>query len=54
MAILSFFQKGWRWLIFAVLLPIFGFAIPVVCYFLDPVDRRRDYTLGYFCWCKKP
>jgi hypothetical protein len=37
-----------------VLLPIFGFVIPVVCYFLDPVDRRRDYTLGYFCWCRKP
>jgi SAM-dependent methyltransferase len=54
MAILSFFQKSWRWLIFAVLAPIFGFAIPIVCYFLDPVDRRRDYTLGYFCWCRKP
>ncbi|HTC33342.1 MAG TPA: methyltransferase domain-containing protein [Bryobacteraceae bacterium] len=53
MAILSFFQKSWRWIIFAVLLPIFGFAIPVICYFLDPVDRRRDYTLGYFCWCRK-
>ena len=54
MAVLSFFQKGWRWLIFVVLAPFFGFAIPVVCYFLDAVDRRRDYTLGYFCWCRKP
>jgi SAM-dependent methyltransferase len=54
MAVLGFFQKGWRWLIFVVLAPLFGFAIPVVCYFLDPVDRRRDYTLGYFCWCRKP
>lgn len=54
MAILGFFQKGWRWLIFVVLSPIFGFAIPVVCYFLDPLDRRRDYTLGYFCWARKP
>ena len=35
-------------------LGLFGFAIPVVCYFLDPMDRRRDYTLGYFCWCRKP
>ena len=35
-----------------MLAPIFGFAIPVVCYFLDPMDRRRDYTLGYFCWCR--
>jgi SAM-dependent methyltransferase len=53
MAVLSFFQRGWRWLVFAVLAPFFGFLIPVVCYFLDPVDRRRDYTLGYFCWCRK-
>ena len=36
-----------------MLAPIFGFAIPVICYFLDPVDRRRDYTLGYFCWCRE-
>ena len=54
MAILGFFQRGWGWLFFVVLAPVFGFAIPVVCYFLDPVDRRRDYTLGYFCWCRKP
>ena len=28
MAILGFFQKSWRWLIFVALAPIFGFAIP--------------------------
>ena len=53
MAVLSFFQRGWRWLVFAVLAPFFGLLIPVICYFLDPVDKRRDYTLGYFCWCRK-
>ena len=53
MAILSFCQEGWRWLLFILLAPVFGFAIPVICYFLDAVDRRRDYTLGYFCSCRK-
>jgi len=53
MAILSFFQQGWRWIFFPILAPVFGFVIPVICYFLDPADRKRDYTLGYFCWCRK-
>ena len=53
MAILGFCQEGWRWLLFILLAPVFGFAIPVICYFLDAVDRRRDYTLGYFCSCRK-
>jgi SAM-dependent methyltransferase len=53
MAVLSFFQRGWRWLVFAVLAPFFGLLIPMICYFLDPLDQRRDYTLGYFCWCRK-
>ncbi len=53
MAVLGFFQEGWRWLLFILLAPVFGFAIPVICYFLDPADRRRDYTLGYFCSCRK-
>lgn len=53
MAILGFFQEGWRWLLFILLAPVFGFAIPVICYFLDAADRRRDYTLGYFCSCRK-
>lgn len=53
MAILSFFQKGWRWLAFVLLAPMFGLVIPGICYFLDRLDRQRDYTLGYFCWCRK-
>jgi len=53
MAILSFLQEGWRWLLFVIAAPIFGLLIPAMCYFLDPLDRKRDYTLGYFCWCRK-
>jgi SAM-dependent methyltransferase len=52
-AILGFFQEGWRWLLFILLAPVLGLAIPAICYFLDAFDRRRDYTLGYFCSCRK-
>lgn len=47
--LLSFFQGGLGWLLFVVLAPIFGFLVPVVCYFADRLDRRRDFTLGYIC-----
>lgn len=51
--ILSFFQRGWRWGIFVLLVPLFGFLLPVLLYYLDPLDRERNYTLGYFCQCEK-
>lgn len=51
--VLSFFQRGWRWAIFVLLAPIFGFLLPFLLYYLDPLDRSRDFTLGYFCRCRK-
>ena len=54
MAMLGFFQKGWRWILFILFAPFLVLIVPAVCYALDPLDRRRDYTLGYFCWCRKP
>jgi SAM-dependent methyltransferase len=54
MAPLGFLQAGWRWILFILLAPIFAVIVPAICYLLDPLDRRRDYTLGYFCWCRKP
>lgn len=53
MNILSFFQSGWRWAIFLLLAPVFGFLVPAALYFLDRFDTRRDYTLGYFCRCRR-
>lgn len=53
MNVLSFFQEGWRWIVFVLLAPWFGFLIPALLYFLDRLDCRQDYTLGYFCWCRK-
>jgi len=54
MAPLGFLQAGWRWILFLLLAPVFALIVPAICYLLDPLDRRRDYTLGYFCWCRKP
>jgi SAM-dependent methyltransferase len=54
MAMLGFLQAGWRWILFVLLAPFLVLIVPAACYLLDPLDRRRDYTLGYFCWCRKP
>jgi SAM-dependent methyltransferase len=44
---LSFFQGGWRWLIFAVLAPFFGFLLPLILYFMDRFDTVKNYSLGF-------
>ena len=49
MGVLAFTQKGWRWILFPVLAPLFGFILPLCCYYLDSMDRDRAYTLGFIC-----
>jgi SAM-dependent methyltransferase len=49
MAVLSFTQKGWRWLLFPLLAPVFGLLLPLVCYYLDGIDHEKTYTLGFIC-----
>ena len=44
---LSYFQKGWRWILFLLLAPFFGLLFPIVLYFLDRLDRTRNYSLGF-------
>ncbi len=44
---LSFFQKGWRWFLFLLLAPFFGLVFPAVLYFLDRLDKARNYSLGF-------
>jgi SAM-dependent methyltransferase len=46
---LTFFQGGLKWPIFLVLAPFLGFLLPVLFYFVDTLDKRRDFTLGYIC-----
>ena len=45
--LLSFFQGGWRWILFCVLAPFFGFLLPVLLYFLDGLDSDKAYSLGF-------
>jgi SAM-dependent methyltransferase len=46
-ALLSFFQGSWRWILFAVLAPFFGLLFPLVLYFMDGLDQTRNYSLGF-------
>jgi len=50
---LSFFQGGAKWILFALLAPLFGLLIPVLLYAVDGFDRRYDFTLGYVCEATK-
>ncbi len=45
--LLSFFQSGWRWILFALLAPLFGFLMPLVLYFADGLDKAKNYSLGF-------
>lgn len=46
-SLLGFFQKGWRWLVFVLLAPFFGLIMPIAFYFLDRMDRKQEYSLGF-------
>jgi SAM-dependent methyltransferase len=54
MAVLSFTQTGWRWVLFPFLAPVFGLILPLCCYYLDYLDSDRAYTLGFVCEGSKP
>ncbi len=45
--LLTFFQQGWRWIVFPVLAPFFGFLFPIVLYFLDGLDKSKNFSLGF-------
>ena len=46
-ALLSFFQRSWRWIPFAVLAPFFGLLFPLVLYCMDGFDQAKNYSLGF-------
>jgi SAM-dependent methyltransferase len=45
--LLGFFQRGWRWLFFLFLAPLFGVLFPTILYLMDPLDSSKHFTLGY-------
>jgi len=48
-AVVGFAQKGWRWIFFPLLAPVFGFVLPLCCYYLDALDNDKAFTLGFIC-----
>ncbi len=44
---LDFFQRGWLWLLFIPLAPWFGLLLPLLLNCLDPVDRKKEFSLGF-------
>jgi SAM-dependent methyltransferase len=46
-ALLNYFQGGWRWIVFALLAPFFGFLLPLILYFMDGLDKSQNYSLGF-------
>jgi len=45
--LLSFFQGGWRWIIFWALAPFFGLLFPLILYCMDGLDRSRHFSLAF-------
>ena len=45
--ILRFFESGVWKILWVLLAPVFGLAIPLVCYYLDKLDRRKEFAVGY-------
>ena len=44
---LHFFESGVLKILWVLLAPIFGLAIPLVCYYLDKLDHRKGFAVGY-------
>jgi SAM-dependent methyltransferase len=45
--LLGFFQDGWRWLLFIPLAPFFGLLLPLLLFYLDRLDRHKNFSLGF-------
>ena len=40
--------------LYLISMPICGFMIPILFFYLDKLDKKQDFTLNYVCYCKKP
>lgn len=45
--LLQFFERGAGWILFVPLAPVFGFAVPLLCYYLDKFDRKKNFAVGF-------
>ncbi len=39
--------------LYLILLPFWKFLIPLFFFYIDKLDKKQDYTLGYSCYCIK-
>jgi SAM-dependent methyltransferase len=46
--------RRWTWPLRALFGLIFQLALPLLLYYLDPLDRAKDETFGYLCVAIKP
>lgn len=51
--LLGIFQGGWRWFVFVLLLPFFGFVFPLALRFLDGLDSAKNFSLGFLVRARK-
>ena len=40
-------------LLHLVTVPFLQYALPMMLFYLDPIDKRKAFTLGYACTCRK-
>ena len=45
--LLQFFERGAGWILWALLAPFFGGIIPFLCFYLDRLDRKKDFAVGF-------
>jgi SAM-dependent methyltransferase len=45
--LLSFFQRGLRWILFVILAPLFGLLFPLMLYMMDDLDKTKHFSLGF-------
>lgn len=45
--LLGFLQRGWRWILFVPLAPVFGLLLPLLLQLLDGVDVEKRYSLAF-------
>lgn len=45
--LLQFFERGAGWILFVFLAPLFGFLIPLLCYYLDKLDKKKHFAVGF-------
>ena len=39
--------------VYLVTRPLFEFALPLILFYLDSLDRNQGWTIGYLCCCRK-